>query len=119
METDIAFAHVKMALNQRQNGAFTGARRAADAQHLTRTQRETDVFKHRMFRLRVDKDADISLQNTRTFRYRLAAIVHYRHFRQHGADTAVGGAPTFNDVKHPGQCQHRPNHQPEVHRKAG
>lgn len=54
-----------------------------------------------MFRLRVDKGADISLENTRTFRYRLAAIVHDRHFRQHGADTAVSGAPTFNDIKHP------------------
>ena len=56
-------------------------------------------------------------------RFKLAqaafSSVHDRHFRQHGADAAVSGAPAFNDIKHPGQRQHRPDHQPKVHRKAG
>ena len=119
MEANIALRDVKVALEQREYGTFTGARRAADAEHLARLKGKTDVLQYRMFRLRIDKLADVDFHDAASFRQRFAAVIDHRRFGQHGANTAVGGAAALHDVKHPGQRQHRPDHQPQIHGKAG
>ena len=119
MEADIAFSHVKVALNQRQNGALAGAGRPANPQHLPGLERKVDLFQRDLVRLRVDKLAHGDAKRTAPFRRRLAAVVHHRRLLQHGANARIGRATALHDVKHPRQRQHWPDHQAEVHHKAG
>ena len=119
MKTNVALRHVEVALQQRENGAFSGSRWAANSQHLSGLQREVHVFEHRMRRLRIAKRLNIGFHGPAPIGNGFAAVLHHRRFRQHRANTAVRGAAALNDVKHPRQRQHRPDHQPQIHGKTG
>ncbi len=119
METDLSLRHIKMALDKRQYCAFPRAGRTAYPQHLTRFKTKVHILQRRMRRLRIAKLTNGRRQFATPRRDRLFAILNYRRFRQHGADAAVCGATPLHDIKHPGQRQHRPNHQPQIHHKAG
>ena len=119
METDLTVIYVEVALNQRQNSRFPRAGRPADAQHLPRFQRDVNLLKGRLVGLRVAKAVYRQRERTAPFRHRLDAIVNHRRFRQQSANAAIGCAAALDDVEHPRQRQHRPNHQPKVHHKTG
>ena len=108
-----------MALQQRQNGAFAGARRPADAQHLPRLESKIYLLQRRFARLRIDEIADSNLQEAAACRHRLGPVIHRRRLFKHRADTTIGRATALHDVKHPRQRQHRPDHQAKIHHEAG
>ncbi len=119
MVANIPLFDIEMALQQAKQRAFSAAGRTAQAQHLPRFQRKVEVAQHRRGAGRIAKLADRSLQHAR-FRRRLPiAILDRRRFRQQRADAAPGGAAALDDVEHPRQRQHRPDHQAEIHDKAG
>ncbi len=70
-------------------------------------------------RLRIDKFANGYVERTAAFRCRFASVFNYRSLFQHGTNTRIGSTPALDDIKHPRQRQHRPNHQAKVHNKAG
>ena len=119
MKAHIALGDIKMTLDQRQHRTFSRAGRTTDAQHLSRFELEIHIFQRRVGGLRVTKFANRHRQLAASFRHRFSTVIHYRRFCQHGANSAIRGAAAFDDVKHPGQRQHRPNHQTEIHHKAG
>ena len=119
MKADLAAGDVKMTLQQRQNGTFTGARRPADTQHLPRLEGKINLLQRRFTRLRIDEVADGNLQDTAACRHCFSTVVHRWRLFEHRADTAIGRATALNNVKHPRQRQHRPDHQAKIHHKAG
>ena len=119
MKAHIALGDIKMTLDQRQHRTFPRAGWATDAQHLPWFKPKIHIFQRRVGGLWVTKFANRHRQLAASFRHQFSTVIHYRRFCQHGANSAIRGAATLDDVKHPCQRQHRPNHQTEIHHKAG